>query len=128
MIEPRDIAEALGGRRTLNGWMCKCPAHEDDQPSLSVSAKPDGSPLIHCFAGCGFTDIVTALRDRGLWPAPTKKQKQLARRRYSLKAVEYAETVLYIASCDLKKGRTLSDADQETVKRAYQLLKGTGRV
>lgn len=41
-----------------NGWMAKCPFHEDDKPSLSINIK-DGIILFHCF-GCNSSgDIIT---------------------------------------------------------------------
>lgn len=51
------IAARLTGTRariraTGNGFMALCPAHDDRNPSLSVSEK-DGTILLHCFAaGC----------------------------------------------------------------------------
>lgn len=42
-----------------------CPAHDDRNPSLSVTAVP-GSVLLRCHAGCATTDVLTAL---GLRPA-----------------------------------------------------------
>jgi hypothetical protein len=47
--------------------MGQCPAHEDRNPSLSITEK-NGKVLIHCFAGCGPADVIAALRVRGLWP------------------------------------------------------------
>ena len=44
-----------------NGFKAQCPAHEDSNPSLSVSEGADGKVLLHCFAGCEFTEILTAL-------------------------------------------------------------------
>lgn len=44
-----------GGPRTF-----RCPAHEDDRESLSVSEGEDGA-LIHCFAGCLWESILADL-------------------------------------------------------------------
>ena len=52
--------ERLGGRWSANGGLCRCPAHEDRSPSLSV--RPGRSRLLlHCFAGCRAPDILKAL-------------------------------------------------------------------
>lgn len=52
--------EAHGCRRGSSGsWTC--PAHEDSNPSLSVSAGSDGRVLVHCHAGCEQADVVSAL-------------------------------------------------------------------
>lgn len=41
--------------------IARCPAHEDRRPSLSVREANDGRVLIHCFAGCGAEEIVSAV-------------------------------------------------------------------
>ncbi len=42
-------------------WMARCPAHSDNGPSLSIKELDDGRILVHCFAGCGASDIMTAI-------------------------------------------------------------------
>ncbi len=61
------IAYALEGRRSGSSWMAKCPAHNDNNPSLSIREK-DGRVLVRCHAGCAQGDVIAALRDLGLWP------------------------------------------------------------
>jgi 5S rRNA maturation endonuclease (ribonuclease M5) len=61
------IALALNGRKSSNGsWSAKCPAHDDHNPSLSISEGANG-PLVHCFV-CKQGDVIEVLRARGLWP------------------------------------------------------------
>ena len=48
-------------KATGSGWLSLCPAHEDRNPSLSLSEGNDGRVLIHCHAGCEFDSIVDAL-------------------------------------------------------------------
>jgi hypothetical protein len=43
------------------GDMWQCPAHDDRNPSLSVSAGADGRVLLHCHAGCAVEDVLSAL-------------------------------------------------------------------
>lgn len=43
-------------------WTARCPAHEDDLPSLSVAAGEDGKTLVKCFTGCTIEAIASALR------------------------------------------------------------------
>jgi hypothetical protein len=61
----RAIVERHGGRWTAAGGMCRCPAHDDRTPSLSVRPG-DRRLLFHCFAGCDTAAVIGALRDRGL--------------------------------------------------------------
>ena len=43
--------------KTASGIQCRCPAHDDNTPSLSVSDAPDGKVLVFCHHGCTFEDI-----------------------------------------------------------------------
>jgi len=44
-----------------NRWQACCPAHEDRNPSLSISLGDEGKPLLYCHAGCSFEAIMSAL-------------------------------------------------------------------
>ena len=63
----KSIARALGGRNAGLGWMARCPAHDDREPSLSVCDTDDGKVLVRCHAGCNQSDVIEALSDQGLW-------------------------------------------------------------
>lgn len=57
----REIVERLGGEWRRGGGMCRCPAHDDRTPSLSV--RPGERRLLfHCFAGCETREVIRALR------------------------------------------------------------------
>ena len=47
-------------KRSGNGYIDHCPAHEDKNPSLSINYAPDGKLLLQCFAGCSFEQIINA--------------------------------------------------------------------
>jgi putative DNA primase/helicase len=58
--EGQRLVERLGGRWGANGGMCRCPAHDDRTPSLSV--RPGRTRLLlHCFAACEAPAILRAL-------------------------------------------------------------------
>ena len=38
----------------------QCPAHDDKDPSLSITRAPD-RVLLHCHAGCALEDVIAAL-------------------------------------------------------------------
>ena len=61
------LASALAGHRTGRGWMARCPAHDDRNPSLSIADGAEGRILLTCFAGCGWAAIRDALQARSLW-------------------------------------------------------------
>ena len=54
-------------RRSGEGWMACCPAHDDHNPSLSITDREGDGVLVHCHAGCEQTAVINALRGRGLW-------------------------------------------------------------
>ncbi len=61
------IASQLGkAKRMKSGWLCICPAHDDHNPSLSLSLSDDGTLLAYCYAGCSFLDVMSVLRKRGM--------------------------------------------------------------
>jgi len=43
------------------GWMARCPAHDDRNPSLSIHLGHGGNILLYCHTGCKFPDILSAL-------------------------------------------------------------------
>lgn len=57
----QSIVQALGGQWRGEGGLCRCPAHADRNPSLSVRVG-DTSLLFHCFAGCDNREVLAALR------------------------------------------------------------------
>jgi len=56
-----DIAQRCQqARQTKDGWQACCPAHNDANPSLSITANHE-RVLLKCHAGCSFNAIVEAL-------------------------------------------------------------------
>jgi len=55
-----DLVGALGGTWHGNSAMCRCPAHADGTPSLSLR-QGDHGLLVTCFAGCDPIDVLREL-------------------------------------------------------------------
>ena len=55
------LSRLRGVRRSHNGWIALCPAHEDRNPSLSLRENY-GKTLLHCFSGCTAEAVCAALR------------------------------------------------------------------
>lgn len=47
-------------KKSRNGYLCKCPAHEDRLPSLSIT-QIDDRVLMKCFAGCSIGDVLESV-------------------------------------------------------------------
>src|SRR5579884_1261025 len=65
-----------------DGWMAKCPAHDDQNPSLSVKHCDNGRTLLCCYAGCQVEDICAAIgiTTKDLFDGgsqPVKKEKRI---------------------------------------------------
>jgi hypothetical protein len=70
-----DFLSRLNGvKLSGTGWTALCPAHDDRNPSLSVSEGDDDLILIHCHAGCPSEAILAALglEERDLFATSTE--------------------------------------------------------
>jgi DNA primase len=89
------IIDRLDKVRGSNGrFTARCPAHDDKDPSLSVSEAADGTVLLKCFAGCSADEIVGAigLDLKDLFPASdfNPEQKKAHARRQNHAEIEEA--------------------------------------
>jgi putative DNA primase/helicase len=63
MTSAAEVIAALGGNSHTG--MCRCPAHDDNNPSLHVDEK-NGKLLVHCHAGCSQEAVMSAFREKGI--------------------------------------------------------------
>ena len=66
MSDARTLTLSLRGKWYRRFGLACCPAHGDRKPSLTIADGRDGKLLLSCKTGCTFTDVLQALRDRGL--------------------------------------------------------------
>jgi hypothetical protein len=106
-VTAAQVAELLGARRTGAGkWMARCPVHDDQHPSLSISTGDDGRTLLHCFAGCSLADILAAIglrtSDLFAWapPSPVEMRRLAAQRDKRVRA-EVAQRTVYRSCCSV---------------------------
>ncbi len=105
-------------KKTSKGYQAQCPAHADKSPSLSIKETADGRILLHCHAGCTAEAVVASIglklsdlyhpatnTTRRPPPAPGISRSELH------KAASFEKTILYFASCDLSRGKTLNATD-----------------
>jgi len=56
-----EITQKLNGvRKGHNGFIARCPAHEDKKQSLKID-ETGGKVLLRCYAGCPTESIVKAM-------------------------------------------------------------------
>jgi hypothetical protein len=61
MTLPQILSRLQGVTGSGRSYQARCPAHEDQNPSLSLGQGDDGRILLHCFAGCPPEAVVAAL-------------------------------------------------------------------
>ncbi len=86
------IAKTLGGRWHGSYGTCRCPVHDDREPSLSVCNGDGDEVLVKCHAGCDWRDIKSALRDRGALPEWRSEQQPRSVKRQPDKEAEDTQT------------------------------------
>lgn len=132
-----DLLPSLDGVRPAgpNRWIARCPAHEDKNPSLSIS-ETDDRILLRCHAGCTAADIVGSLglRLSDLFAHPLAPGERKSRARGHRKAKLYEAmrrelVALYIltgAGAEEKKAELLAedfDRDATAARRLVELLR-----
>lgn len=71
------LVRMLGGKWSNGSGMCRCPAHDDRTPSLSVRSGRSAL-LFKCFAGCTIGEILHALRRENIAVASFSSQPSTA--------------------------------------------------
>lgn len=67
-MNAESIAKALGNaKRAGNGWLTRCPGHDDSHASLSIGDQGD-KVLWNCKAGCSQLQVMDALKSMNLLP------------------------------------------------------------
>ena len=125
-------------RETGQGqWTARCPAHDDETPSLSIRERGDGVVLIHDFAGCDAVDVLGAvgleLRDlfpgqhaeHGARPVPARDRWDW---RGLLRLLRTESGVVLIAANDVAAGRVLRDEDRERLRKAIARISSVAGV
>ena len=120
-----DFANLLDARRSGEGWMAKCPAHEDRTASLSVGEGRDGRVLVSCFAGCSVYAITSAvgIELTDLFPPRVETYAAPGRPpRHSpadlLRVLELEARIVRVAATTLANGGGLSRADYTRLEQA----------
>ena len=123
-MDSQKIANLLEAKKTKpNSWIARCPAHDDHKPSLTITATRDRT-LVHCWAGCRFTDIVSSagLKPRDMFLASRSQLEPRAR----LKIAQHKELREWR---DRKEGevRRIVHRKHQLIAKGEELLGRSGR-
>ncbi len=104
-------------KKAGKGYQARCPAHDDNGPSLSLREGEDGRVLVHCHAGCTTAAVVAAIgltmadlfppsnTPRRPPPAPGVSRRELQA------AAQFERSVLFILKSDAARGKPISQKD-----------------
>jgi len=135
-VTPEEFVSSLRNvkKRGHNKWLCSCPSHNDDDPSLSVTTTPTGKILLHCFAGCSASSVVQSmgLSLEDLFPdAYAENPMAFAKREMIARAKkddsdDFKVTWVAIALRQMADGQSLSVKDKEKFKAFSVYLRKHG--
>ncbi len=61
-VTVQDALNRLKGvKKSGSGYIARCPAHDDTNPSLSIAKGDKGGVVLHCHAGCDFDAVAKAM-------------------------------------------------------------------
>lgn len=115
-------------KRSGKGYQARCPAHDDNGPSLSLLEGDDGRVLLHCHAGCATEAVVAAmgLSMGDLFPPSDKPHRPPpapgVSRRELHSAAEFESSIIFILKCDARRGRPISQIDMRRGQVARKRL------
>ena len=61
MLTIDEVAQKFSAKKNGHGYVAHCPAHKDENASLSIDKGRQGNILIKCHAGCTFNEVVAAV-------------------------------------------------------------------
>jgi len=99
-----------------------CPAHDDRNPSLSVSDS-NGKILVKCWAGCTQEEVIGSLRGMGLWHTASRHQLERRKRAELRKDIRHHQQILGLGVAQAKAGQELSEVDQTQMDESITFLK-----
>lgn len=81
-------------------YSARCPAHDDSDPSLSLSRGENGRALVHCHAGCNNHDVLAAIgmEMRDLFPGNLSSEQRQQYRRETLEKERRYERLIIAAA------------------------------
>lgn len=103
----------LGGNR----YIACCPAHDDRNPSLSITQGKD-KLLVHCFAGCTQAEVIDALVALELWHEKFNKSSNP----YSFDELSYMRFFCLAWNGAVRKKKNIAREDASQMEAYLRVL------
>lgn len=118
-----NIVTGLNAKKIGDGkYKACCPAHDDKNPSLSITEK-DGRVLFYCHSGCTQTEVIQVLISRGLWKLSKKND---VCPEYPARQLLYYRLFMAVYIGDKKLGKNICESDLKILKQAKIVLESYG--
>ena len=114
-------------------YLAICPSHEDKSPSLAIKGVDD-RVLLHCFAGCETTDVLSALGLKFEDIMPNQCKGNFPKEKNPFYASDILQTtwneaqITLACALHMSKGNKLCDSDLNRLTVAAARLKHTYEV
>jgi hypothetical protein len=124
LLERLDKVKQTGEGR----WTARCPAHNDQGPSLAIRELDDGRILLHCFAGCSIEEVLSAigLTFDDLFPPREIEHGRLERRPFPaadiLRCIAFEALIVASSGVTLLDGKPFSETDRERLVEAVSRI------
>ncbi len=107
-------------------YVACCPAHDDRTPSLSIKESRTGQALVHCFAGCSQDEVISALRNLGLWAKPSPVRIDYLRHQSIKEKIRFEQLLLATATAEAREGRVHTEFERARIRRAIEFIEKHG--
>lgn len=107
------------------GWAACCPAHDDSDPSLSITVAESGDLLLYCFAGCSYQEVMRSVgldQAAGFTKSLTRAGAIDYKRRAVLATKQNAEMIVKVAAGLTEQGQVLDDSQITELADAHHAI------
>ena len=101
-------------------YVACCPAHDDKNPSLSITQTPD-KVLVHCFAGCSQQTVLSKLTDLQIWNHAYSENPSL-QDRFTEDQLERCLFYVLVWNAEVRKGDIPSGEETKTKEKCLRIL------
>lgn len=103
-------------------YVACCPAHDDENPSLSITQTQD-KVLLHCFAGCDQMEVLQVLTELGLWNRQHQDGRSEPNERYSKDELEFMANCCFVANSMRRKGEGPTAEERKVLRIYFEVLR-----
>lgn len=123
ILSARCIASSLPKSKRVGNekYIACCPAHDDKNPSLSITEK-NHMVLVYCHAGCSQSEVINALKEIGLWHSMSSYTRQNSRKQACKAESKFHQILLANELARAEQGYTHTTDEQNQIEKSVRFL------